>query len=1745
MAAIARRERGMALLAVLFALTLLMMLALPFAVSMNVGADAAMRDVETTAVQQASASVREMLLADAALSHPSLDPTPGYDGLEEFPSRVDVPAAFAPLTDQGRVLLGGEVIDQQRFLALDGASPLLFANVLGLSARLAEDLAPGAEVLQLDDASQLPESGVVWSQGELIRYGGKRDNALVQLERGLLAGQGYADGKQPIGSTSLVLDYRCVLAAAWPFQSAGPQRRTRQPYRAVGELLAIQQAGFGGFSARELDALQRVFTVDTMATTAATWGRPERVFSDLMAGQSNMLVVKSALHIGPGSTVRLRNLRNGDVEYALVVATATQNGVPMLSLPSVFNLQLLENVGLAFPASDTTVEPLIPAPVNVNTAPAEVLVAVCAEVRQSSDVRALDPQGRRRATPPVFSTSRAREFAEQLVALRTPGDGPQHGPFTGWQDFVQRAILPALEGASGDAERNLWLYQYRNLQTGRDSVLEMGTSPICFHSGPWVRYRAAASRSRSTVATGVVARHERTGIAAAVPGFLVEQRWATQERFEDAFQLDRRAPFWVTTPVNLGALVRGDLGNDPAPRWFPHLAAVAYPALGLGAPRFPITDDADSGITPATAMVPPGAWPRVQYLHPYESFAQTTDYRGHDVTKAGPFAMQNTGPTTVGSGNGQPGNAPAGASTPTQGQGQQGRISFPFSNGDSFMGRFAVSSWFEPQALGVSTLFDHSDGNQNRNRLSLQVRDGNLVFEVLDEAGLDPNPSGSPAGVQRTASQWSMPVGDLALPGNTPLHVAMSAYSGRPADLSVAIDGVARGKPNHVTYLTGPLSLFDPTLANNTTAPNASGNDRYLDINVESTEGFPPVGVLRIGLELFEYSQVNGNSFRCRYNDSLGGRGARMSGREMRPNLPVDQNGNPRVNISDPSLQGVNLDFFPAHPRGALVELYGYSALLSESSPMMLGSTSLDGAVGQFAVARGFLSSNARPITLTLPNGQGLPVGTGLDQTWTGNLELADPVPTGRTQPPQAAQQAISDAFSTSGGYALLMQRSLNIQGQVQVGGATSPSTFTGGIEIIKYGSRQGNRLNGVQRAQTIPGQNTQLNNSLFDGTARNFVTDWVDWPWDPTNSQILWDHIPGNILWVVPISLAVQSTSSLWNPQTTGLSEWVQLYTQGSPNETEWVRYDTILEGRYLTRGNRAAWGSLFFELTRTRTTESVTIGPLGPNTTPAGTATPPWGTITATAGYIGYIPQLESTFPQIHWSRRALRVRGDMMLDFYIDGGNSNARMFATSSHPQSNAVVTQCHRLQLQYGNLGAYNGRVGRHDRVALVAGSRASGSQRPAVEWHSVSWAARRFEADNLPQQGQPAERLGPWPFQLVAFTEGVGQPMIGPQPGTQAFEPRRYDRLVKFPSGELPSAYCQTPMVGGGYGNQNSMAGYVDEVEVTQHFTTDLLLDQQMAASAQNFTVNRYHVDSPSGGYGVTNDLSAAFPLVGGLVMIDSEILAFQGHADGVFTVASNGRGLLNTTARDHDRGARVRFLTHRPAAILARALSARDADIMLQSLGSLPPRYGTLLVGRELLHYAWARLAGQQVQLEMPRHYPSGEDRTSSQSRGLFRGRFGTAAATAGSGEAVIGFPFRYWDRYAERSDDPELGYFQLTTNEAPVVFRSLRWREETTDPRVDVVCLVRADGKSTWDAEPQAGSGLWLLRGGSADSNHRIDHQASRLEVRFLTTYKAGACDLANYRAHGWKTTARVENVRVDYEGQGRVLDEQETAR
>ena len=149
----------------------------------------------------------------------------------------------------------------------------------------------------------------------------------------------------------------------------------------------------------------------------------------------------------------------------------------------------------------------------------------------------------------------------------------------------------------------------------------------------------------------------------------------------------------------------------------------------------------------------------------------------------------------------------------------------------------------------------------------------------------------------------------------------------------------------------------------------------------------------------------------------------------------------------------------------------------------------------------------------------------------------------------------------------------------------------------------------------------------------------------------------------------------------------------------------------------------------------------------------------------------------------------------------------------------------------------------------------------------------------------------------------------------------------------------------------------------------------------------------------------------------------------------------------------------------------------------------------------------------------------------------------SASAGQPVIWFPTRYWDRYHERSDDPELAYCQLTWDLAPVYFRSLTWREERDDERLDVACLVRIDGRGTFADDPDTTQGLW--RFDEAARAQPIGWQGSRIEARFSTIYRPGSFDPQTFRAQTWKKAPMVRAVLLDYEGESRVLEEQVTAR
>src|SRR4029079_16130958 len=125
-------------------------------------------------------------------------------------------------------------------------------------------------------------------------------------------------------------------------------------------------------------------------------------------------------------------------------------------------------------------------------------------------------------------------------------------------------------------------------------------------------------------------------------------------------------------------------------------------------------------------------------------------------------------------------------------------------------------------------------------------------------------------------------------------------------------------------------------------------------------------------------------------------------------------------------------------------------------------------------------------------------------------------------------------------------------------------------------------------------------------------------------------------------------------------------------------------------------------------------------------------------------------------------------------------------------------------------------------------------------------------------------------------------------------------------------------------------------------------------------------------------------------------------------------RGVLNTTAQRHGLGANVVLLDFIPVTMLSEGISASASLLNVASEQGFATTGGLLLIDRELVHYNEIR--GRS--LAMPPILDDGGE----ESGVLFRARFGTTAARHDTESIVLEMPFRYWDRWAESQDNPEI---------------------------------------------------------------------------------------------------------------------------
>jgi hypothetical protein len=499
----------------------------------------------------------------------------------------------------------------------------------------------------------------------------------------------------------------------------------------------------------------------------------------------------------------------------------------------------------------------------------------------------------------------------------------------------------------------------------------------------------------------------------------------------------------------------------------------------------------------------------------------------------------------------------------------------------------------------------------------------------------------------------------------------------------------------------------------------------------------------------------------------------------------------------------------------------------------------------------------------------------------------------------------------------------------------------------------------------------------------------------------------------------------------------------------------------------------------------------------------------------------------------------------------------VFGTYDHAQpQGAVVLPVWKTI----DLGPDFGRPGRFDAVTLIdQDPSAPGftgevhhTHRPR-EYTVYDWQVDPSDpllpvaVPNGVSLGQPPEL-----FQdiYVALDEALSVPFAGsaaPAPGgTPLYDSRAVTRVSKFPSGELPRGVT-TVSVGGAYNNGAGVpAATIDEVvfgdslfagnEDTHGAQLVLLEDVSQDEDLLHVEPNALRV--PGGLIPFTNgQFPGAWPQDAGLLRLGDELVCYRALdvAGGFITLAENGRGLLGTDPQPHAAGEAVSLLEGLEVGVLVDGVTAADARIALTAADGFPTE-GLVLIDDELVHYAWLDGASTLMQPRASSE-PGARD---GKGAGLFRGRFGTTPAGHAPGTPVILHPVRYWDRWADRADAPELHYLGISVAQPAAFWRSVFWDAKAAGaqgPRLLV--LQRTDPSVPWDADPSVGDDLKLLSDGlQGGEGNPIGRQSDRIEWRVFVRYEPGSYDPVAGLSHGWKMIPRLEFFGAQYFGPGLTL-------
>lgn len=1720
------RRRGIALVSVVAVLVLLMIVATPFLLSMrdsahrgervlwsdraNAEAESLFEQVRghlTTSVEHVERRALDSLGAGAGAQGEVRPPnfaTPSADTADEFALPAELLAEMNVLSGRDHRVWDVEVRDAQSRFNLNSCSFGILANLLGC-AELTGPLESSDDRIAVSDLTGFPaEDGVVRIGTEVIRYktADPRTKTLEGCERGAFSGRPECGPAKQHEQGKLVIPEASVQIGMRPFRRI-PGVWTR--YTNVYEARAVSEMGVAALEPESFDRLRRFVTAWNGNAVGDGWSNPQQIRNGITAGTKAgdlVLQLKNIRYFGPGTVVMITDGVNRD--YGVVVDVRGTEYV-----------EVLAEVRHDYAADQSRIYSLARAPINVNTADAETLSLCFLNLRLRGKETRVD--------------RRAADGLARFLKERTTEDEEAPGVYRSWKEFV--AALDearSREILNGDQHEAV----LKNALNPNDSQLGFSTVPFVFRS--YDVYEARVTASLLGIQGQELARRELFRTFEVSTGrsstFVVE----SQADFQEQIRLSRDGKWFATYPANVASTYEGR--NIPPSEYY------AYATRS----RFPEVDRAP-GV--GHAQLAPGAFRFTgrddRFIHFDEQDAPDgidLDAQSLEISVDGPYSANDRKADLV-----------AYAEVP----GRTDEVELGLAP-------FACSFWYKPrwdQDNSEHVIFDYGREEPAMNRVALRY-DGEkraLVLTVWD------------ATRETRGCSIEAPVG----PGATTTfekdrwyHVAVAVHGCSPEMMSLFVDAEQQGRALLSTKLVTSIPATGPLNA----------------VSVEDARDFPDEGVLLVhadeGLELIEYSGKQDTSFTVR----------RRKARSIDDTL-------------DTSLEPAR-----STPAGSRVTLYGFTAPLL--TDVKRGGSRTDLAMGPWRVFRCH-GTDVGMLNYSVPGTGGQPPSSGtLQFAGIGRIDGYTPVVTLTEWDTGAADNAILDDIGPQGAEGLAMVVSaVYTSASLAASGATVDPQMTvtgggnngmndgasiGGADIVRYRVEQtssnGVQVTLLQQGVSLRHYDSSVWTSPANANGGRFIPTYDYGYTTPnpngTNYAILTNGgLPYNGAYTafIPIALTGSTGGDYLDPADAE----PQLGSLGAGSyapgpayvqvDGEWFKYDTYdqnaVSGKVAfyrdTRLDDVAqlWGFASIPVTLSNPSQSAGIGGGGgqqsTNTEPPRTedyndpANAPQAPAGSTVNTNEQNPpittlQIAQNLDFRSWENRTNQQIHHVANTLPADhaGGVEIVACFATTPGDQG----------EFSAAGQGAYAG----YGDLLTLRDLRGSDEQ-IRVQWGYRNWV------------GPTLATTQDWRWDRPQFPLDL-----------RRWPSRAWTRVLKFPSGELPDAQLTANQAkvkfGKRFDDQNPAGAMVDELAFLEvkapeddTFRDMAYLGEvpaQLSAPTTNTPIRFLGIDEntdeipvhwqyyePSNRLLVLNGLPIhedVFPSDGGVIRIDEELILYTEIDLSNGKIKGCRRGCFGTQPASHRYGAVVA-----PVEAFATTRLLADADEQTASFQLADntdfPDDGYIRIADlgEIVGYTeWEPnvLSGPLRRLDAASAAAvEREEETGRQSGGgLFRGRFSTDAASYQIGDVVLAMPFRYYDRYAELSDDPESSYVQFTWTKRNAVWKRVTW-DELPKTNVEVIAHVRFPGGPEWDSErivrvgqqqmPAASDRRnWIYEIADAKAENLMNVEADRIEVRMLIRYARGAYDrTVTPPPDSWKDTPEVRKVVVEYVAPSAVMSQE----